>query len=75
MIIKLEKKEELTGYIWFLIWVDNICIKSFGGQYTTDIKADEENASKFYQDTLKRAKEGYPKKETILSETIESTQP
>ena len=76
MIIKLEKTEELNGEIWFRVWADNDCLKSFCDQYQAYLEQDsEKDATAFYNSVIERNKNGFPKKETILSHTIESTQP
>lgn len=75
MTIKLEKTEELNGDIYFRVWVDGCCNGSFmhdPDKKPNDVSA-EERAKQYYDKVIERHKQGYPKKETILSETIEST--
>lgn len=77
MIIKIEKVEQLDGETWYMVWAGSSCVKSFLHDPKKSFydKNAKEDATEFFHSLIEKAKEGYPKKETILSETIESTQP
>lgn len=77
MTIKLEKKEELNGEIYYLVWADSSCIKSFLHNPNTPHyeKSAFDLATEFYNSIIEKAKEGYPKITPISQTTIQPTQP
>lgn len=66
--IKIEKKEELSGEIWYSVHVNDEYVETF------PVKDDPEKARAdaiaFYNNLVMRAEAGYPKTELVLSCTV-----
>lgn len=61
MTIKFEKEMELSGRTWYKVLING----------TTEFASeDSEKAKEYYLNVIQRAKDGYPKKETIEEITI-----
>lgn len=75
MTIKLEKKEELDGELWYNVWVGNTCVRCFAHDKQ---KPSHENnalelATEYYDSLVEKSKSGYPKATTVSEYKIEGT--
>lgn len=72
MKIELTKTEELNGEIWYRVFADGHCLKSFCEEYSSVPNGSdiEKEATKFYHEVVDRQKQGYPKGKTIISTEI-----
>ncbi len=64
--VRLEKKEELNGAVWYLIHENSVCIKAF--EVDTNNPEDALNrATDYYNYMVSRLEMGFPKTEVISS--------
>lgn len=61
MTIKFAKETEVTGAIWYKVYVDNTIVVA---------KRDGREARNIYLDMVKNAQNGLPHEETIEETTI-----
>lgn len=81
MKIRLEREEKLDGEIWYKVWADNHCIECVK-EADKDAKIMDDGKSRayhkaieLYNKVVERERNGYPKKETILSTEINTHEP
>lgn len=68
MKFELKRVEELDEEIRWEIWIDGVCHK---GYKQSSLKNPEAAARLQYDLMVKRAREGYPKSETVQTDDID----
>lgn len=63
MTIKFTKTIEISGEVWFRIYANDSCIRSF-------MEHDQEIAKEFYQTLITNAEKGFPITEVLASQEI-----
>lgn len=68
--IKIERTEELSGEVWYFVYVNDKCVKTF--PVKDDMEKVRAEAIAFYNNLVTRAEAGYPKAEIVLSCTVKN---
>lgn len=63
MTIKFTKTIEITGEVWFRIYANDSCIRSF-------MERDQQEAKEFYQRLITNATQGFPITEVLASQEV-----